>query len=158
MFDGQHKVRCHIGGCGKYSGAGLGWRRLKKSGNVPFSRESWGTRGRSRDQDRLSRGLWCPAFENRESWGSPLSCTCGREPKLGQPPLAQHAWKPSDQPAWLTEKVYSEKVHPLLASMSASAIARQMSASRWYAGRIREGYRPHPRHWQTLAELAGISQ
>jgi hypothetical protein len=27
-----------------------------------------------------------------------------------------------------------------------------------YAGRVRSGYRPHPRHWQALAELAGIAQ
>ena len=71
--------------------------------------------------------------------------------------LAQHAWKSSDQPAWLTEKFYSEKVQPLLAEMSASAIARQISVSRWYAGRIREGYRPHPRHWEALANLVGVS-
>ena len=71
--------------------------------------------------------------------------------------LAQHAWKPSDQPAWLTEKFYSEKVQPLLSAVSASAIARQISVSRWYAGCIREGYRPHPRHWQKLGELAGVS-
>ena len=71
--------------------------------------------------------------------------------------LAQHAWKPSDQPAWLTEKVYSEKVQPVIAAMSASAIARQISVSRWYAGRIREGYRPHPRHWEALAKLVGVS-
>jgi CRISPR-associated protein Cas1 len=70
--------------------------------------------------------------------------------------LAQHAWKPSDQPAWLTEKFYSEKVQPVITAMSASAIARQISVSRWYAGRIREGYRPHPRHWQALAKLAGF--
>jgi hypothetical protein len=72
--------------------------------------------------------------------------------------LAQHAWKPSDQPAWLTEEFYFEKVQPLLAAMSASAIGRQISVSRWYAGRIREGYRPHPRHWQALAQLAKISE
>ena len=71
--------------------------------------------------------------------------------------LAQHEWKPSDQPAWLTEKLYAEKVQPLLAPMSASAIARQISVSRWYAGRIREGYRPHPRHWLALAQLVGVS-
>jgi hypothetical protein len=71
--------------------------------------------------------------------------------------LAQHAWKPSDQPAWLTEKFYSKKVQPMLAALSASAIARQISVSRCYAGRIREGYRPHPRHWQALAVLAGVS-
>jgi hypothetical protein len=70
--------------------------------------------------------------------------------------LAQHAWKPSDQPTWLTEKFYAEKIQPLLASMSASAIARQISVSRWYAGRLREGYRPHPLHWHALGELVGI--
>ena len=72
--------------------------------------------------------------------------------------LAQHYWKPSDQPLWLTEKFYSEKVQPILATMSASAIARRISVSRWYAGRIREGYRPHPRHWKTLTELVGLEQ
>jgi CRISPR-associated endonuclease Cas1 len=71
--------------------------------------------------------------------------------------LAQHAWKPSDQPVWLTEEVYSRKIQPLLASMSASTIARQISVSCWYAGRIREGYRPHPRHWQALASIIGIA-
>jgi len=71
--------------------------------------------------------------------------------------LAQHAWDPSEQPRWLTEKFYAEKIQPLLASMSASAIARQISVSRWYAGRIREGYRLHPRHWLALARLAGVS-
>jgi hypothetical protein len=71
--------------------------------------------------------------------------------------LAQHAWKPSDQPAWLTKKLYAEKIQPLLATQSASAIARQISASRWYAGRIREGYRPHPTHWEALAQLVGFS-
>jgi hypothetical protein len=70
--------------------------------------------------------------------------------------LAQHAWKSSDQPAWLTDTFYSEKVQPVITAMSASAIARQISVSRWYAGRIREGYRPHPRHWQALAELVGV--
>jgi hypothetical protein len=27
-----------------------------------------------------------------------------------------------------------------------------------YAGRIREGYRPHPRHWEALAKLVGVSR
>lgn len=70
--------------------------------------------------------------------------------------LAQHAWKSSDQPAWLTDAFYSEKVQPVLTTMSPSAIAQQISVSRWYAGRIREGYRPHKRHWQALAKLAGF--
>lgn len=70
--------------------------------------------------------------------------------------LAQHAWKPSDQPAWLTQQFYSETVQPRLSTMSTSAIARHISVSRWYAGRIREGYQPHPRHWTALANLVGI--
>jgi len=72
--------------------------------------------------------------------------------------LAQHAWKPSDQPAWLTGTFYAEKVQPLLTSMSASDIARLIRVSRWYAGRIREGYRPHPRHWQALANWLGCRE
>jgi CRISPR-associated endonuclease Cas1 len=71
--------------------------------------------------------------------------------------LAQHSWRPSDQPAWLTDKFYMERIQPLLATLLASAIARQISVSRWYAGRIREGYRPHPRHWEALAGLVGVS-
>jgi CRISPR-associated endonuclease Cas1 len=71
--------------------------------------------------------------------------------------LAQHAWKPSDLPAWLTENCYSQRIQPVLAAIPVSAIARQISVSRWYAGRIREGYRPHPRHWHALAHLVGIS-
>jgi CRISPR-associated endonuclease Cas1 len=71
--------------------------------------------------------------------------------------LARHAWKTSDQPAWLTEKFYAEKVLPRLAIRSASAIARQIAVSRWYAGRIREGYRPHAQHWLALAQLVGVS-
>lgn len=65
--------------------------------------------------------------------------------------LAQHAWKSTDQPAWLTDMFYSENIQPLLTSMSASTIARTISVSRWYAGRIREGYRHIPdigRRWQ----------
>ena len=71
--------------------------------------------------------------------------------------LAQHAWKASENPPWLTDKFYSANVQPLLAAISSSAIARQISVSRWYAGRIREGYRPHARHWRALAELVGVS-
>jgi hypothetical protein len=72
--------------------------------------------------------------------------------------LAQHAWKPSDQPTWLTEAFYTKNIQPLLASVSASAIARQISVSRWYAGRLREGYRPHPRHWLALTRLLNTSR
>jgi CRISPR-associated endonuclease Cas1 len=70
---------------------------------------------------------------------------------------AKAAWNSAKQPSWLTEQVFSEKIQPALARASATAIAKRIGVSRWYAGRIREGYRPHPRHWQALAELVGIS-
>ena len=69
--------------------------------------------------------------------------------------LAQHAWKPSDQTAWLTEKFYTTKIQPVLASMSASAIARQISVSRWYAGRVPRGL---PAASEALAGSGEIGQ
>jgi len=68
------------------------------------------------------------------------------------------AWDPTSQPVWLTDRLFSEKIQPLLAGISPSAIAAQVRVSRWYAGRIREGYRPHPRHWRALAILAGVDE
>ncbi len=46
------------------------------------------------------------------------------------------------QPAWLTS--------------TASVIRSRLGVSWRYASKIRQGYRPHPRHWQTLAELVGV--
>ena len=66
-------------------------------------------------------------------------------------------WDSSKQPAWLTSEVFSQVVQPLLADVSTAAIRSRIGVSRWYAGRIRHGYRPHSRHWQVLAQLVGIS-
>ncbi len=66
-------------------------------------------------------------------------------------------WDASSQPAWLTGKAFSHKIQPLLAGVSTSAIRSRIGVSRWYAGRIREGYRPHPRHWLALAKLVDVS-
>jgi CRISPR-associated protein Cas1 len=66
------------------------------------------------------------------------------------------AWDASRQPAWLTSEVFSQQIQPLLAKIPASAIRSRIGVSRWYAGRIRKGYRPHPRHWQALAKLVGV--
>jgi CRISPR-associated endonuclease Cas1 len=68
---------------------------------------------------------------------------------------ARSSWDVSSQPDWLTSEVYSRKIQPLLAHMTNSAIAAQIGVSRWYAGHIRRGHRPHPRHWQALAHLVG---
>jgi len=71
---------------------------------------------------------------------------------------ARSAWDASSQPAWLTGEVYTQKIIPLLAGVSASTIRSRIGVSRWYAGRIRQGYRPHPRHWLELAKLVGIRE
>jgi hypothetical protein len=63
------------------------------------------------------------------------------------------AWDPASQPAWLTTEAYRDRIQPLLARASSSAIAASVGVSRGYAGRIRQGYRPHPRHWEALADL-----
>lgn len=67
------------------------------------------------------------------------------------------AWDSSKQPHWLTSEVFSHKIQPLLAGVSTSVIRSRIGVSRWYASRIRQGYRPHPRHWEPLAELVGVS-
>jgi uncharacterized Zn finger protein (UPF0148 family) len=67
-------------------------------------------------------------------------------------------WSALSLPEWLTEKFYAEKIQPALASVSNSAIASRLGVSRCSGSRIRSGkLRPHPRHWQALAELMGIS-
>jgi CRISPR-associated endonuclease Cas1 len=70
---------------------------------------------------------------------------------------ARASWKASSQPEWLTAECYSGKVQPLLANVSTSVIASEIGVSRWYAGKIRLGYRPHPRHWRILAQLVNES-
>ena len=70
--------------------------------------------------------------------------------------LAQHSWKESDQPAWLTPEVFSEKVQPLLSGVPMSTIRSALGVSKWYASKIRQGYRPHRRHWLILAGLAPV--
>ena len=70
---------------------------------------------------------------------------------------ARSSWDNTSQPAWLTPELFSQKIQPLLSNVSTSVIRSTIGVSRWYASRIRQGYCPHPRHWQILAELAGVS-
>src|SRR5207245_11105258 len=73
--------------------------------------------------------------------------------------LTQHAWSPSDQPAWLTERTYAERIQPRLATINSSNLASALGVSRGYAMSIASGQRrPHPRHWLNLATLAGLSR
>lgn len=65
-------------------------------------------------------------------------------------------WNPSEQPDWLTETFYRERVQPRLAGITVPAIASVLGLSQPYAAEIPAGrQRPHPRHWQLLAALVG---
>ncbi len=71
---------------------------------------------------------------------------------------AKRAWRPSDQPAWLDEQAYFQKIQPRLAGVTIPFIASALGLSQPYAAEIRAGRRrPHPRHWQTLARIVGFS-
>ncbi len=67
------------------------------------------------------------------------------------------AWNPSDKPDWLTEKTYREKIQPRLSGVTVSVLASALGISQPYAAEIRAGRcLPHPRHWLSLARLAGV--
>jgi hypothetical protein len=67
-------------------------------------------------------------------------------------------WKPSDLPDWLTREVYVKQIQPALASVAKSRIRLTMGVSEPYSSDIQAAKRiPHPRHWQALAELVGVS-
>jgi hypothetical protein len=69
------------------------------------------------------------------------------------------AWNPSEQPEWLTEEFYREKIQPRLSGVTVPAISSALGLSEPYAAQIRAGrYIPHPRHWCALARLVGVSQ
>lgn len=68
--------------------------------------------------------------------------------------VAESAWKPSDQPTWLTEEVYRQHIQPRLARVSVPRLAAALGVTKPEAIDIRTGRRtPHPRQWQVLAGL-----
>jgi hypothetical protein len=70
----------------------------------------------------------------------------------------EKAWQPSSLPAWLNEETYTKKVQPLLKDIANPVIMSALGVSVTYAVAIRAGRRrPHPRHWQALAGLVGVS-
>jgi hypothetical protein len=66
-------------------------------------------------------------------------------------------WRASDQPAWLDEKTYREKIQPRFGEITVPIISSALGVSKPYATDIRAGRRiPHPRHWLALAQLVGM--
>jgi hypothetical protein len=68
-------------------------------------------------------------------------------------------WNPDTPPEWLNETVFRNRVQPLLLRIEVSRIAEAIDVSHPYATSIRRGDRlPHPRHWQSLANLTGANR
>jgi CRISPR-associated endonuclease Cas1 len=68
------------------------------------------------------------------------------------------AWNPADKPSWLDEKVYRERIQPLLSKVRVPTLMSALSISEPYALRIRSGKCiPHPRHWTPLGRICGVS-
>ncbi len=66
-------------------------------------------------------------------------------------------WDPARLPAWLTPEAYATKIQPLLADVRPADIMNAIGVSWLYASYIRRGIkRPHPRHWEKLADLVGV--
>jgi CRISPR-associated endonuclease Cas1 len=71
---------------------------------------------------------------------------------------ARCGWLASSQPAWLNNEFYTNKIQPRLATITVPAISSAIGVSLPYAADIRAGRRrPHPRHWQALAEVVGVA-
>ena len=70
---------------------------------------------------------------------------------------ALREWNPCDLPEWLDENCYLQNVLPGLAKLSVKKIRLAIDVSHPYATLIKRGSKiPHPRHWKSLANLAGI--
>ena len=66
------------------------------------------------------------------------------------------AWKPSASD--ISRDTYMSRVLPALARISKSEIQKALGVSEPYSSYIQRGTRiPHPRHWQALAQLVGVS-
>jgi hypothetical protein len=67
-------------------------------------------------------------------------------------------WNRAELPAWLTREFYVSQVIPALRQVTKAQIRSAIGVSVPYSIWIQRGERiPHARHWQILAELAGLS-
>ena len=72
---------------------------------------------------------------------------------------AKWEWRNSSKAGSVSNEIYDTEIQPRLTSITIAEIASTLGVSEPYAAGIRSGRRrPHPRHWQILANLAGISE
>jgi CRISPR-associated protein Cas1 len=72
--------------------------------------------------------------------------------------MAKRVWRQSPDGNWKDPKRYDTEIQPRLSMVKIASIASALGVSEPYAADIRAGRRrPHPRHWQELAELVGVA-
>jgi len=72
---------------------------------------------------------------------------------------AKRAWRESPDESWSDPKRYDTEIQPRLKMLKIASIAFALGVSEPYAADIRAGRRrPHPRHFQSLAELVGLAR
>jgi CRISPR-associated endonuclease Cas1 len=88
-----------------------------------------------------------------------LEAQASRAEKALRNMVARTAWKPSNQPDWLDERCYRDKIQPRLAGLTVRTIASTLGISIPYASNVRSGKKQlHPCRWQQVAQLVGIGQ
>lgn len=72
---------------------------------------------------------------------------------------AKRAWRSTpERVTWPDEKIYMNKIQPQLSSVPISVLSSALGVCESYAADIRAGRRrPHARHWEALARLAGLA-
>jgi CRISPR-associated endonuclease Cas1 len=71
---------------------------------------------------------------------------------------AQSAWDKSAHQAKISEDAYGLQIQPRLHRLTVQTLMTALNVCKSYAGDIRAGRRrPHPRHWERLAQLVGVS-
>src|ERR1035438_5485239 len=84
--------------------------------------------------------------------------TSGVKPAPRSTGVANSWWDPSSLPSWLNEECYVQNIQQRLRTIKVREISETMHVSKPYAAQVRAGRRrPHPRHWQSLAQLAGVT-
>jgi hypothetical protein len=70
--------------------------------------------------------------------------------------LARWEWQRSSDSSAVDERAYDTQIQPQVKRLTNASIASALGVSLYYAAEIRRGRRrPHPRHWQRLAQLVG---
>ena len=71
---------------------------------------------------------------------------------------AKREWRSTQRSTWPDKDSYTREIQPRLASLTVSTISSSLGICESYAADIRAGrHCPHPRHWEALTKLVGLS-